>query len=152
MHDSSGNRTGGSSQLGRRGVMPGMRRHGFRVHKPRQPRHEFLDAPAVARPLLYVGAGNVPSMRGKRVREAYRSHSIPRRSISGRNRNSRHPRSIPFRTRPCNGTRPHIRSTGHGAPGAGACLRLQHTRQQTHTRLCVAVTPMRGNLRAARET
>ena len=52
MHDSPGNGTGGLSQARMRGLAPGRRRHGLRTRTARQPRHESLDPPAVARLLL----------------------------------------------------------------------------------------------------
>ena len=72
MHDSPEKRTGPSEQSGRRGSGAGRRGHGFRVNTTRQPRHEFLEATAVVRPLMYMGAGNVPSVRRKWAREGYR--------------------------------------------------------------------------------
>ena len=131
MHDSPGNRTGGSPQKGIRRLVPGRRGHGF--NKTRQPRHELLDAPSVVRPLLHMSAGNVPSVRSKRAREAHHSHSPPRSSTPGRHRSSRPPPTFsrytmtcsracnPVYTNPgpCTRTRTPKGSTGHGAPGAG---------------------------------
>ena len=86
---------------------------------------------AVARPLCFMGAGNVPNVRGKMAREAYRrhrSHSPPRSSTAGRDHSFCLPPTFPTRTRPGMRTRTPIRSTRHGAPGAGTHLRVQQTR------------------------
>ena len=130
MHDSPENRTGRSPQEGMRRLLPERMGHGFRMHTTRHLRHELLDAPAAARPLLYAGAGNVPSVRSKGALEAHRSHhpAAPHNSTRGWHRTSRSPPMIPRYTTPCSLALPSKCSTGHGAPGAGACLRLQQTR------------------------
>ena len=103
--------------------------HGFRVQTPLQSQQESLDAPAVAHPPLYRGAGNVPRMRSNRARETYRRHSTPRSSTPDRDRKCHPPPTNPARTYPpCTCTRPPSHSTGRGAPGAGACPRLHQTR------------------------
>ena len=61
MHDSPRKRTGPPLQEGMRGLMiPGRKGLGMRVHTTRQARHESLDAPAEARPLMYAGAQSEP--------------------------------------------------------------------------------------------
>ena len=128
MHVSPVNRTGGSPQEGMRRLVSGRRGHGFRVHTTRQ---ESLDAPAVACRLLSMNAGNVSSLRGKQAREAYGSHSTPRSSTPGRHHSARPPPTLPGGgARPCSRTPTPNQPgcTDHGAPGAGACLRLQQTR------------------------
>ena len=90
MHDSPGNITGGSPQEGMRRLLPVRRGLEFRVHTTRQ---ESLDAPAVARRLLPMDAGNVPSVRSKRARVAYCSHPTPRSSTPGRHHSARPPSS-----------------------------------------------------------
>jgi hypothetical protein len=64
------------------------------------------------------------------AREAYRSHSgSPRSSTPGTYRTRRSPPTIPAHTRETRTrTLPPSHSTGRGAPGAGACPRLQQTR------------------------
>jgi len=61
-----------AAQEGMRGLETGRRGHGFRIRAARLPRQAPLDAPAVARPRIHMGAGNVPSVRSKRAREVYR--------------------------------------------------------------------------------
>ena len=103
--------------------------HAFRVQTPLQSQQESLDAPAVARPPLYRGAGNVSRMRIKRARGTYRSHSTPRSSTPGSYRKCRpQPTNTACSRRPCTCTLPLSHSTGRGAPDAGACPRLQQTR------------------------
>jgi len=131
MHDSSEKRTGPYQQEGMRSLGPGRRGHGFRVNTTRQPRHETRDAPAVIFPLLYMGAGNVPSVQSKGAQEGYRrSHSaLPRSSTPARDR-TRRPSPTFRRYTTHRSPAPHLnRSTGHGVPGAGACLRLHVTRR-----------------------
>ena len=132
MHDSPGNRTRGLSQKGMRGlVLPGRRELGLRVRKKSQAHHESLDALAVAHPLLYVGAGNVPSVLSQGTREAYRSRvgkPALRSSNPVRHRTSRFQTAIPRCNPPCSRAPPTNCSTVHGAPSAGACRRLQQTR------------------------
>ena len=157
MHVSPENITTGSPQEGMRTLVPGRRGHGFRVHTARQPRFESLDAPAMSHLPLFMGAGNVPSVRSKRAREAYRSHSrAPRSSTAGRHRSSRPqfpPAPNPERNYPCNRTPSPTRSTGHGAPGAVACLRLRQNQTSRPTLSLdtnAAVAPMYEHVRAAR--
>jgi hypothetical protein len=142
------------AQEGMQTSEPGRRGHGFRIRTARQPRHEALDAPAVARPLMHMGAGNMPSVRKKRAREGHtavgRVAVVERVTVIGREGHRRReghcshspPRSSsPVRygiRSPQPGmilgigrrSRAHAPkgSTGHGAPGAGACLRLHQTR------------------------
>ena len=128
MHDSPGRSTGGSSQEGmRRLLSPGIRGLAFRVYTTRQ---ESRGAPAVARRLLSMDAGNVPSMRSKRAREAHCRvwKPAPRSSTPVRHHTGRPPPTTPGHTTPSRCSRDPKGSTGHGAPGAGACLRLQPTR------------------------
>jgi hypothetical protein len=125
MHASPEKITGGSPQEGMRRLLPVRRGLEFRVHTTRQ---ESLDAPAVARRLLPMDAGNVPSVRSKGTREAYRSHPTPRSSTPGRHHSGRPPSSTPRSISPCSRTGTPKDCTGHGAPGAGACRRLQQTR------------------------
>ena len=127
----------------------------MRVHTTRHPRHESLDAPAVARPLLYSSAGNEPSVRGKPAQEAYRSHPpSPHSSTPGRSRTYRPQHSILGSILKSTRAPTQIRSTNHGPPGAGTCLRLQQTRPaDTHSQPrqhSGAVAPMRGHMQAAR--
>jgi len=128
MHDSPERSTGGSSQEGmRRFLSPGMSGLAFRVYTTRQ---ESLGAPAVARRLLSMDAGNVPSMRSKRERGAHRRvwKPAPRSSTPVRHHTGCPPPTTPGHTTPSRCSRDPKGSTGHGAPGAGACLRLQPTR------------------------
>ena len=117
--------------------MPGRRGHGFRVHTPRQVCQESIDAPAVTRLLLYINAGNMPSVRRKRAREAYRSQlGALHSSTAGRHRRSRpqfSPAAIPQRNFPSSRTPSPKDSTDHGPPGADECLRLQQIQNSRPT-------------------
>ena len=103
----------------------------FRVDRTRHPRNAPPHAPDVARPLRCMGAGNVPNVRGNMAREVYHrkvGKPSPRSSTPGWHCRSRLPPTIPMCIPPCNRARTPKGSTGHGAPGAGACPRLQQTR------------------------